>query len=113
MANIVVGANRSPKIIPHSQDCGFLKTILYGSKYPTFLTSSPDCTSDCFSPGMTRNRQNAVMTVIIPDQSQKVSILIPSSTHGPTTNCPAVPPSIPMHCVKPTAVARDLEENPL
>ena len=33
-------------------------------------------------------------------------------TRGPTTTCPAKPPSMPANCVKPTAVASQRWENP-
>src|ERR1700729_145770 len=51
-------------------------------------------------------------THAVPSQCQMDCQATPCSSQGPTTNWPAAPPSIPIHCVTPMAVASHRAENP-
>ena len=74
MAKIVVGANKSPEMIPLSQDCGFAKTVLYGV---TMLPAN-DCPVAAFtSRGMIISSPSPIAPQIMPIAIQKAPIPSP------------------------------------
>src|ERR1700685_1639381 len=106
MSPIVVGTNNSPATAPHKYDCGFRKTIAYG-RMREAQPEPDDCGRD--SDGEMKKSNIPTTTHAVPSQCQMDCQTTPCSSQGPTTNCPAAPPSIPMHCVTPMALGARAE----
>src|ERR1700722_10901354 len=106
---MVVGANNSPEIRPLNQDWGLEKTVLYGEMM--LLRALPGWGS-LVSRGMISSRPRPIPAQMMAQAIQKLHTLTPWWIIGPTTNWPADPPSMPMHCVMPIAVAIVRAEKP-
>src|ERR1700748_673787 len=109
MSPIVVGTKRSPATMPHKYDCGFRNTMEYGCK----TEAHPDGAGFArVSDGVIAKRSTPTTRLAMASPCQMVCHPTPCSSHGPTTNWPAEPPSIPRHWVTPMAVASQRAENP-